>query len=289
MVKITYASSSIQTTPIGEMGLSTAWLTIRGVVTPMIASTTRPYTRKTRTPGGMLRTCCSIGSDSAMQPGSGHRTARLYSADVADFPLKVSDPAVLADLERAIDQEAKIPRALEALGPVAGQRVVLLDRDRGVRAGQLRDMGGRVSAVPSLSTAGLPRGLADAVVSFWAGFRGGSPDTEAQITDAERVLRPGGRLLIVHDYGRDDVSLLLDDQAAHGEQVAWSRRDGWFLLHDFKVRVLHCWWTFDSLEQAHDLLVAGFASAGTAVAQRMRRPRLSYKVAIYHRTLGETG
>jgi SAM-dependent methyltransferase len=207
---------------------------------------------------------------------------------VADFPLQVSDPAVLADLERAIDRESKIPRALEALGPVAGQRVVLLDSDRGVRQAQLQELGARVSAVPTLSTAGLPRGLADVVVSLWAGFRGGSPDTEAQIADAERVLRPGGRLLVVQDYGRDDVSLLLDDEALEREHVAWSRRDGWFLLHDFKVRVLHCWWTFDSIEQAHDLLVAGFGAPGTAVAQRMRRPRLSYKVAIYHRTLDAT-
>lgn len=205
---------------------------------------------------------------------------------MADFPLQVTDPAVLADLERAIDRESKIPRALEALGPVAGQRVVLLDSDRGIRQAQLQDLGARVSAVPTLSTLGLPRGLADAVVSFWAGFRGGSPDTETQILEAERVLRPGGRLLVVHDYGRDDVSLLLDDEALEREHVAWSRRDGWFLLHDFKVRVLHCWWTFDSLEQAHDLLVAGFGPTGTAVAQRMRRPRLSYKVAVYHRTLG---
>ena len=205
---------------------------------------------------------------------------------MADFPLQVSDPAVLVDLERAIDQEAKIPRALEALGPVAGQRVVLLDSDRGIRVRQLEDLGARVSAVPSLSTAGLPRGLADAVISLWAGFRGGSPDTDAQILDAERVLRPGGRLLVVHDYGRDDVSLLMDDDALERERAEWSRRDGWFLLHDFKARVVHCWWTFDSLEQAHDLLVAGFGAPGTAVAQRMRKPRLAYKVAIYHRALG---
>jgi hypothetical protein len=141
--------------------------------------------------------------------------------------------------------------------------------------------------VPGLAMSGLPRGLADAVVSCWAGFRGGSPDTEAQIREAELVLRPGGRLLVIHDYGRADVSLLLDDEARELDQVAWSRRDGWFLVHDFKLRVLHCWWTFETVEQAHDLLVQGFGPAGTLVAQGMRRPRLEYKVAVYHRTFGE--
>jgi hypothetical protein len=91
---------------------------------------------------------------------------------------------------------------------------------------------------------------------------------------------------VVHDYGRDDVSQLLDDEAREREQVAWSRRDGWFLLHDFKMRVLHCWWTFESLEAAHDLLVGAFGPSGTAVVSEMRRPRLEYKVAIYHRTMG---
>ena len=205
---------------------------------------------------------------------------------MADYPFSLADPRLQAAIERSVDQEGKIPRALEALGPVKGQRVVVLDADRGIRAAQLEQLGARVSPVPNLSMAGLPRGLADALVSFWAGFRGGSPDTEAQVREAERVVRPEGRLLIVHDYGRDDVSLLLDDEAREREQVAWSRRDGWFLLHDFKVRVLHCWWTFETLEQAHDLLVQAFGQPGTHVAQKLRRPRLEYKVAVYHRTLG---
>jgi hypothetical protein len=206
---------------------------------------------------------------------------------VADYPLRVSNPAARAALERAIDREEKIPRALEALGPVIGKRIVLLDSDRGLRAAQLEAIGARVSALPGLATDHLPRGLADVLISCWAGFAGGTSETEQQVTAAERVLRPGGRLLIVHDYGRDDVSLLLDDAERERERVAWSRRDGWFLLRDFKLRVLHCWWSFDSLDAAHDALVAAFGPAGTAVAQQLRRPRLSYKVAVYHRTFGQ--
>jgi hypothetical protein len=165
------------------------------------------------------------------------------SLAVADFPFRISDARLQVQFERAVDQEGKIPRALDLLVPMAGRRVVLLDADRGVRAAQLEELGARVTAVPGVSMNGLPRGLADAVVTFWAGFRGGSADMDAQIGDAEVVLRPGGRLLVIHDYGRDDVSRLLDD-ADQGEHAATSHRDGWFLLHEFKVRVLHFWWTF---------------------------------------------
>jgi hypothetical protein len=205
---------------------------------------------------------------------------------VADLPFRLTDPALHARLAAAVDREEKIPRALEALGPVAGQRVVLVEAGP-LRTAQLEVLGARVSPVPTLSMEGLPRGLADVVVSMWAGFRGGSGDTEDQVRDVERVVRPGGRLLVVHDYGRDDVSRLRADDERERENVARSRRDGWFLLHDFKVRVLHCWWTFASLEEAHDVLVGAFGPPATAVAASLRRPRLEYKVAVYHRTLGE--
>ena len=205
---------------------------------------------------------------------------------MADFSVRVDDADLRMRLEAVVDREDKIPRALEALGPVSGRRVVLLDADRGLRAGQLEALGARVSPLPGSDMSALPRGLADVVVSCWAGFQGGSPETERLMGESERVLRPGGRLLVVHDYGRDDISRLLDDAEMERQHVAWSRRDGWFLLHDFKVRVLHCWWTFESLEEAHDLLVPAFGAKGTEVAGGMRRPRLEYKVAIYHRTMG---
>ena len=46
----------------------------------------------------------------------------------------------------------------------------------------------------------------------------------------------------VHDYGRDDVSRLRGDLPEYG---AWSRRDGPYLGNGFRVRVIHCFWTFD--------------------------------------------
>jgi hypothetical protein len=102
----------------------------------------------------------------------------------------------------------------------------------------------------------------------------------------DRVLRPEGRHLVVLDYGRDDVSRILGARPEYGE---WSQRGGPFLGSGFRVRVLHCWWTFGSLEDMTAFLGEAFGDTGAAVGAGLKRPRLSYNVAIYHRTrAGET-
>ena len=63
-------------------------------------------------------------------------------------------------------------------------------------------------------------------------------------------------------------------------------RNGPFLKGGFRLRVLHCFWTFESAEATATFLEAGFGAAGLAVAATLKRPRLSYNVAIYHRTRG---
>jgi SAM-dependent methyltransferase len=117
-------------------------------------------------------------------------------------------------------------------------------------------------------------------IGCWSWFRA---DQAADLAAARRVLRPTGRLLVLHDYGRDDVSRLRP--ADLPEYSSWSRRDGWFLRSGFKVRVIHCWWTFDTLETASAFLEDAFAAEGRAVAATLKRPRLSYNVAIYHRSI----
>jgi SAM-dependent methyltransferase len=173
---------------------------------------------------------------------------------------------------------------------VIGREVVVLDCGDGERARQLAEFGARVTAVQMPASdadlvelirrlSELPAGGADVVVALWSDLATpGSPF----IADAMRLLRPGGRLLIVHDYGRDDVWRLRPDSCA--ELVAWSQRNGPFLGDGFRIRVIHCWWTFDSLEQARELLGGAFGEAAVEVADRMKRPRLEYNVAVYHRS-----
>jgi SAM-dependent methyltransferase len=200
---------------------------------------------------------------------------------VADLPIDLK-PGLSERLARALDVEGKLPRALEDLGPVGGKDVILVDGAGGIRARQLTDLGARVALVDSNGPARFdaPPASADVVVAFWSAFRGGALD---QVGQARRLLRPGGRLLAVHDYGRDDVASLRGELPEH----SWSRRDGPFLSQGFKVRVVHCWWTFDSLEEARGFLAAAFGPAGDELGARLTRPRMSYNLAIYHRSFGE--
>jgi SAM-dependent methyltransferase len=156
----------------------------------------------------------------------------------------------------------------------------LIDGDDGIRARQLTELGGRVSFATASGPAGFdaPDGSADLVISLWTSFR---DRLVRDLAEARRVLRPEGRLLVVHDYGRDDVSRLRGDLPEYG---LWSRRDGPFLHDGFRVRVVHCFWTFESLEAGETFLEEAFGAVGREVAAGMKRPRLSYNVAVYHRS-----
>ena len=203
---------------------------------------------------------------------------------MSDLPFSLA-PGPSARLAAALDRERKIDRALEALGPIAGRDVLVVDGGPDEIARRTGD-GARVTTVTTLQAddaRACPDASADAIVCAWSAFRGVDQD---ELAAADRLLRPEGRLLVVHDYGRDDVSRLRGDRP---EYDLWSRRTGPFLTNGFRVRVIHCFWTFDTVEDAGAFLGEAFGDDGVALGAALKRPRLTYNVAIYHRTRGATG
>ena len=198
---------------------------------------------------------------------------------MADLPFELAAP-LAQRLRTFADIEGKIPRALQALGPLTNRRVGLID----VPAGALRDALAADADVRDLPRGAelaieLPDESLDTVVSLWSGFHGVDPRAIAEV---DRVLAPFGRLLVVHDYGRDDASALADPDAP--QYGRWSRRDGPFLRDaGFKIRVLHCFWTFPSIDAAREFLAEAFGERGVEVGDGLKRPRISWNVAVYHR------
>jgi len=198
---------------------------------------------------------------------------------VGDLPF-ASDPSVVERLGLAMDAEGKLPRALEALGLTPAGTTAAIDVPGTDWIARLLDLG-RTHVAPLASPLRLPvdDGSVDTVLALWTGFRGVDPDA---LDEVDRALRPDGRLLVVHDYGRDDVSLLRDPDAP--EYASWSRREGPFLRDGgFKIRVVHCYWTFPSLDEAR-AAVASLGPRGAVFAEDLRRPRLTWNLAVYHRT-----
>ena len=206
--------------------------------------------------------------------------ARLYCPPVSDLPLTLPDDSATV-LRSALDRERKIDAALDRLGPLADRDVLVIDAGTAELA-RYAALGARVTRVPRAMPWAVGDAAADTIVSVWSAFRGVVP---ADLAEADRVLRPGGRLLVVHDYGRDDVSRLRGDLVEHGD---WTRPGGPFLTRGFRLRVIHCFWTFDSIDDARAFLGSAFGDRGEVVGAGLKRPRLSYNVAVYHRTRGGT-
>ena len=217
---------------------------------------------------------------------------------MADLPFEPADAGSTQRLLRAVDAEGKIPRALEAHGSFAGRDVVLFgvspERARwlteaGARltvvAGPVVDpaagTGAAVVAEPAVDPDWPADASADVVVSFWSAFDG--PDRAEQLSRAQRLLRRKGRLLVVLDYGRDDLDVVRGPGRT-ASLVAWSRRDGWFLSRGFQIRVIHTFWRFETIDDGGQLLRAAYGPAAELAISRLRRPRLAHNVAVYHWT-----
>jgi SAM-dependent methyltransferase len=216
------------------------------------------------------------------------------------------DPVLHERLGDVIDPDRKVLAALERIVPLSGKRIadvgtgighypMLLARHTGrtygiesepelldaarIRAGQahqpnIRIIEGKPEALP------LRDGAVDVVLH---GLIEADDAYLPAIDEALRVLRPGGRLIVMGYYGRDDVGPLLDPEVVRNAHEATQRRTGWWLRHDFKIKVVHARFDLHDEATAQELLVRLYGDRGRAFLAASHRTSLELKLGLYHR------
>jgi SAM-dependent methyltransferase len=216
-----------------------------------------------------------------------------------------SDPVLHARLGAAIDPDRKVLGALERIVPLSGLRIadvgtgighypMLLARRTGRMYGvesdpellaearrravdahqpNIRIVEGSSTSIP------LRDGAVDVVLTSLIEPEDGSLPA---IAEARRVLQPGGRLIVIAYYGRDDVSALMEPEVVEHITTATHRRTGWWLKNGFKIKVVHARLDLRDAEAAHAILPRLYGDRGRAFLMSPYPPLPELKLGLYH-------
>lgn len=223
-----------------------------------------------------------------------------------------SDPAMHARLGAAIDPDRKVLGGLERICPIGGKRIadvgtgighypMLLARRTGRTYGvesdpslraeaqrraadshqpNIRIVDGSPGAIP------LRNGAVDIVLTSHIDPDDSSLDA---IREARRVIRPGGRLIVIGHYGRDDVSSLLEPEVVEHVMEATRRRIGWWAQHGFKIKVVHARLDLGDQATAHELLPRLYGDRGRAYLMGPHGSSLSLNLGLFHQVRDADG
>lgn len=209
-------------------------------------------------------------------------------------------------LGAAIDPDRKVLEALERITPLSGRRIadvgtgighypMLLARRTGRTYGIESDPDLLDAARRRASGSGQPNirivegdfpslPLRDATVDIVLTSRIEPDDTSlASVQEALRVLRPGGRLVVIGYYGRDDVADLLEPEVVAHARDATHRRSGWWLRNGFKIKVVHARLDLGDAATALELLPRLYGDRGRAFLMQPHRSSLRLNLGLYHR------
>jgi SAM-dependent methyltransferase len=216
-----------------------------------------------------------------------------------------ADPHLHERLGEAIDPERKVLEALERITPLSGRRIadvgtgighypMLLARRTGRTYGVESDPELLAEARRRAAGSGQPNlrivegdfpslPLRDATVDIVLTNRIEPDDASlASVREALRVLRPGGRLVVIGYYGRDDVADLLEPEVVAHARTATKRRSGWWLRNGFKIKVVHARLDLGDSATAHELLPRLYGDRGRAFLMRPHRSSLRLNLGLYH-------
>jgi protein-L-isoaspartate O-methyltransferase len=217
-----------------------------------------------------------------------------------------ADPVLHQRLGAAIDPDRKVLAALERITPVSGRRIADIGTGIGHYPMLLARRTGRTYGIESdpellaearrratashqpniriVEGAGTALPLRDGAVDIV--LTGAiDPDDAAlpAIDEAMRVIRPGGRLVVIGYYGRDDIAALLEPEVVAHARDATQRRTGWWLRHGFKIKVVHARLDLGDATTAHELLPRLFGDRGRAFLMGPHRSSLRLNLGLYHR------
>jgi SAM-dependent methyltransferase len=220
-------------------------------------------------------------------------------------PWTEPDPELHRRLGEVIDPERRVLAALERIMPLSGRRIadvgtgighypMLLARHTGRTYGiesepalleaarlraeeahqpNIRIVAGTPTALP------LRDGAVDIVLSSAIDPDDGSLPA---VAEALRVLRPGGRLVVIGYYGRDDVQALLEPEVVAHALEATRRRSGWWLRHGFRIKVVHARLDLRDDATALELLPRLYGDRGRAYLMAPHPTSLELKLGLYH-------
>ena len=220
-------------------------------------------------------------------------------------PWAEADPALHARLGAAIDPDRKVLTAIEKIVPLSGKRIadvgtgighypMLLARRTGRTYGIESDPSllaeARRRAVDSHQpniriVEGAPTSLPlrDGAVDIVLTSLIEPDDTSLPaVAEARRVLRPGGRLIVIGHYGRDDVAALLEPEVIDHIMESTQRRTGWWLRNGFKIKVVHARLDLGDSRMAHELLPRLYGDRGRAYLMGAQKASLRLNLGLYH-------
>ena len=215
------------------------------------------------------------------------------------------DPDLYRKLGEMVDPGRKVLAALERIVPLSGKRIadvgtgighypMLLARRTartyGIESdptllGEARQRASEAHQPNIRMVEGAPTALPlrDAAVDIVLhGLIEAEDAALPAIAEALRVLRPGGRLVVIGYYGRDDVAPLLEPEVVAYARQATQRRSGWWLRHGFKIKVVHARLDLRDVEAAHAILPRLYGDRARAFLMSSYPPLPELNLGLYH-------